>query len=185
VILLGAIMLLQVVWLCLQLLFARGVHLETKTIQAGLGPSLRLFSFRGVEARAGLLPGAFVQFEPEQLAKLPIGRFVVMSLGPWLLLGAISLSLGAHPADFERGLTLLVRLPHVFAQWRSWNELLRPAPMETLARLAARLVSVNLLPLAPLAGGQVISRLMSERARGIFVIVSTIAMLVAMASGFL
>jgi Zn-dependent protease len=91
---------------------------------------------------------------------------------------------GARPEDFVRGLTLLVRLPDVFAHWRSWNEVLRVAPIETLARLAARLVSVNLLPLAPLAGGQVISRLMSERARGIFAMVSMSAMLLAMASGF-
>ncbi len=179
-ILLGAVLLLNLAWLVLQVVTALVMELPLQAVQLGLGPSWPVTS----RLRVGLIPGAFVKFDPEILATLSFARFSLLILMPWAALGALAvIGGGAGVDDFVRGLTLLARVRDVFTHWGAWNELLQLTPLATFARLAARIVSLNLLPLSALAGGQLLMRLMTERARIVFSIGSLLLIVAAVIYG--
>ena len=185
-ILLGALVLLTGAWLLVQVLVAELMGHRAQVIQLGMGPSLELTKWGETELRLGIIPaGGFVKFDPEQVAVFSFARFSVLNLLPWVVLGGLALVAGAAVEDFVEGFTLIARAPEVVQHWASWGEALRGAPLSSLARVEARIVSINLLPLAATAGGQVISRMLPERARAVFNVGSLLLFVGLVMFGFL
>lgn len=178
----AAAFLLNGTWILLQWGVASTLGIEPTRLSLGYGP--RIWT-RG-RFQLALLPlGGYVAFKEDQLAATKTGRSVLMTLTPWLLFAGIVIAAGARIDDFVAGATLIVRITDVWTHWDTWTELLTASPLSSLARLGARLVALNLLPLSPLAGGAIITRVLPEKHRQKFSDFSGRVVLVLFAIGLL
>lgn len=105
--------------------------------------------------------------EGDGILALPWRVFLPNLVAPWLGLAALALALSARPDDFLAGVSHLVR-PDARLSWEAVEHGVVTAPASAFGKLLALMVGVNALPLGPMAGGLLVMRGLTPRARTIY-----------------